>query len=494
MAKNLHSIRQAYNPCLPSILKSIDRLCFEEKELLHIDSSVQDFFPLSRMNRVVVGSLGLSTPTSPLKVGVIFSGGPAPGGHSLIAGLYDALKKMHKEGLLIGFLNGPEGLVNNSYRYITEEILQSYRHQGGFDLLGSGRFKIETEQHLAGALNAAKQHSLDGIVIIGGDDSNTTAAHLAEYFLHHQCLTKVIGVPKTIDGDLKNDYVPITFGFDTATKVYAQLIGNLSRDLLSTRKGYHFVRLMGRSASHITLECALQTHPNLALISEEKKSLSPIVDEITDLIIKRSLQGKEYGIILIPEGLIETMPDFSSNYASLPLTLKNQLALEPDMYGNLPIAAIETEYLLIELVTQKLKKLAYEGRFNPIRHYFGYEGRSAYPTNFDVHYCYALGYTAAALINHKITGCMAYIKNLKDPVEKWEIGGIPLLALMHFEMRKNVCVPVIAKALVDLQSPAYRNFKQLSDSWKLKDDYQFPGPIQFMGEDYLTYNLPLILC
>jgi len=476
----------------------------------------------------------------PVKIGVVFSGGQAAGGHNVIAGLFDALKTFHPNSDLIGFANGPSGIIDNKTIPITEKLLASYRNQGGFDLLGSGRTKIETDQQLQASLKTAKDLSLDGIVIIGGDDSNTNAAILAEYFLKNGCSTKVIGVPKTIDGDLQNEYVDISFGFDTACKTYAEMIGNIARDSLSAKKYYHFVKLMGRSASHIALECALKTQPNMVIIAEEvadnDKTLKEVTKEIADLICKRAESKKNYGIILIPEGLIEFIPEIKlliselnshlsessdhfeafnklnssedkikwvfdtlsnkakTTFSTLPKVIQEQLLLDRDPHGNVQVSKIETEKLLLETVKKELKnRKDFKGKFNAQCHFFGYEGRAGLPSNFDAEYCYALGFVATLLVYHGLTGYMSCVSNLTKPIDEWEIKGLPITMMMNMEMRKGKKKPVIKKALVDLKGKAFQELKSSSEKWQIEDLFICPGPIQFFGDSSLIDVPPLIL-
>ena len=420
--------------------------------------------------------------------------------------------KLNPHTTLYGFLGGPKGILENETLLLTEELLRPYRNQGGFDLLGSGRTKIETEEQFAAAQNTMEKLQLDGLVIIGGDDSNTNAAFLAQYFLQNGCGTRVIGVPKTIDGDLKNDYVEISFGFDTASKVYSEIIGNIARDALSAKKYYHVIKLMGRSASHIALECALQTHPNYTFISEEiaakGATLDQLVNEVADMVAERAAQGKNYGVILIPEGVIEFIPQIKSlirelnqllaagkshenlskesraAFDALPEKIRSQLLLERDPHGNVQVSKIETEQLFIELFSKALKKRGV--KFNAQAQFCGYEGRSAFPSDFDCNYCYALGHVAALLIDAGATGYMAVVQQLGDPVEKWAVLGVPLLAMMTIEARQGQDKAVIKKGLVDLSGKPFEVFKKMRGSWMLEDDYQYPGPIQFFGPKALT--------
>jgi pyrophosphate--fructose-6-phosphate 1-phosphotransferase len=527
---NLQQLRQKYLPVLPQIFNDLSAITFSATEdVVFVKPQIQSLFPLTGENPVLKGEKGSHKHVfKPLKIGVVFSGGQASGGHNVIAGLFDALKSMHADSQLFGFLDGPSGIYSGKYKELTKELINPFRNQGGFDLIGSGRSKIETEEQLLASLETIRSLKLDGLVIVGGDDSNTNAAVLAEYFLKNECPVKVIGVPKTIDGDLKNPYVAISFGFDTACKVYSEMIGNISRDVLSSKKYYHFIRLMGRSASHITLECALATHPNLALIGEEiaskKMTLHHVIEIIADLICQRADLGKNYGIILIPEGLIEFIPEVAilikelnallsasgdtsiqylqekltpasrTCFSSLPEEIQKQLLLTRDPHGNVQLSFIETEKLLIEMVKNELsarhKKGSYSESFNAISHFFGYEGRSGFPSNFDCNYCYALGYTAALLIEKGITGYMCAIQNLTLPSSQWQIGAVPLTSLMDIELRKGKEKPVIQKALVDLEGNAFKHLCKHRSEWAVDDMYACPGPIQFF-EPLLSEKLPL---
>jgi pyrophosphate--fructose-6-phosphate 1-phosphotransferase len=408
-------------------------------------------------------------------------------------------------------------------RELFEKEIAGYLNQGGFDLIGTGRTKIEKEEDLASSLKSCKEGDLDGLVIIGGDDSNTNAAILAEYFLQHGCKTQVIGVPKTIDGDLRSKDVEISFGFDTACKTYAELIGNIARDALSAKKYYHFIKLMGRSASHITLECALATHPNLALIGEEKKSLDSIVRDIADLICKRAEAGKEYGIVLIPEGLIEFIPEMQALIrsinkgiakepanpeaalehlseeekgllAKLGDAIQKQLLLDRDPHGNVQLSQIDTELLLIDLVKNELKlRSSYKGKFAAHGHFFGYEGRSAFPSNFDANYAYSLGLLAAIGVRDQASGSICAIQNLKQAPNHWTCKLVPIVQMMHLEIRSGKEKPVIQKAQVDLKGACFQSYANLRRSLEIEDDYRYPGPIQFFGDAAITDSPPRIL-
>jgi len=463
-----------------------------------------------------------------LNVGVILSGGQAPGGHNVIAGLYDGLKKGNSTSKLYGILGGPGGLIDDNIVELTDDKINEFRNTGGFDIIGSGRTKIETAEQFAASLKNAKKHKLDAIVVIGGDDSNTNAALLAEYFLEKGSSIQVIGCPKTIDGDLKNEHIETSFGFDTACKTYSELIGNLQRDATSAKKYWHFIRLMGRSASHITLECALQTHPNISFISEEvqkkKLSLQQLVEQICDSVVKRAENNDNFGAILIPEGLVEFVPEMkkligelndamASNeeafsaissfidqlewlrfhlsqdsyniLQSLPPEIASQLLLDRDPHGNVMVSRIDTEKLLMGMAEKHLAKLKekgiYKGKFSPIGHFFGYEGRCAFPSNFDADYCYSLGYTAFVLIAMGLTGYISSIKNLTAQARNWIAGGVPLTMMMNMEQRHGAKKPVIKKALVDLKGAPFKTFEAARDKWAVETDFQYPGAIQYFG-------------
>jgi pyrophosphate--fructose-6-phosphate 1-phosphotransferase len=461
-------------------------------------------------------------------VGVILSGGQAPGGHNVIAGLFDALKKGNPESRLIGFLGGPGGILDNKAVEITADTIDEFRNTGGFDMIGSGRTKIETPEQFEKSLHVCNQRGVNALVIIGGDDSNTNAALLAEYYRDHGADIQVIGVPKTIDGDLKNEYVETSFGFDTATKTYAELIGNIERDANSAKKYWHFIKLMGRSASHICLECALQTHPNVAIISEEvqakKWTLNQIVDDIVAVVRKRSENGENFGVALVPEGLIEYIPevgtliselnnllalhagyfaglhtfedqsewvnrnlsrDSSYVFSSLPNEIQRQLLMDRDPHGNVQVSRIETEKLLIEMVEDRLNEMknagTYSGSFSSQAHFFGYEGRCAFPSNFDATYCYGLGYTAFLLIASGLTGYISSLRNLTDASAKWVSAGIPLTMMMNMEQRHGSMKPVIQKAMVELEAKPFQTFAAHREEWAVKTSYTYPGAVQYYG-------------
>ena len=462
----------------------------------------------------------------PVNIGVILSGGQAPGGHNVICGLFDGIKKINKESRLFGFLMGPGGLVDHKYVELTADVIDQYRNTGGFDIIGSGRTKLEKKDQFDKGLEILKELGITALVIIGGDDSNTNAAVLAEYYKEIGAGVQVIGCPKTIDGDLKNEVVEASFGFDTATKVYSELIGNIQRDCFSAKKYWHFIKLMGRSASHIALECALQTQPNVCIISEEVEeknlTLQNVVDYIADIVAARAAKGDNFGTVLIPEGLIEFIPamknliaelndllarksDFAAMardeqraylmanlsqnsatvYASLPEGVARQLTLDRDPHGNVQVSLIETEKLLSEMVGKRLAVLAeegkYNGRFSPLHHFFGYEGRCAAPSNFDADYCYALGYNAANLIAAGVTGYLSSLRNLTAPSVQWLAGGIPITMMFNMERRHGEMKPVIQKALVRLDGSPFLKFAAKRDKWARGAEYVFPGPIQYFG-------------
>ncbi len=459
-------------------------------------------------------------------VGVILSGGQAPGGHNVISGLFDGIKAINKANRLYGFLMGPGGLVDHNYVELTSEIIDEYRNTGGFDIIGSGRTKLEKPEQFEKGLVILKELNIKAVVIIGGDDSNTNACVLAEYYKAKNAGIQVIGCPKTIDGDLKNEMIETSFGFDTATKVYSEVIGNIQRDCNSAKKYWHFIKLMGRSASHIALECALQTQPNYCIISEEVEAknmtLDAIVADIAGVVAKRAAKGDNFGTVLIPEGLIEFIPAMkaliaelndllaahpefaeldaaaqrefvlnnlseanAASFKSLPAGVARQLTLDRDPHGNVQVSLIETEKLLSEMVGNKLKEMKeageYVGKFSPLHHFFGYEGRCAAPSNFDADYCYALGYNAAQLVNCGATGYMSSVRNLTKPSVQWVAGGIPITMMMNMERRNGKMKPVIQKALVDLEGKPFGKFASKREEWALNTCYLYPGPIQYFG-------------
>lgn len=520
MVSLLQKLRLAYRPDVSQQLLNLPELTFRPIQATPtLSEGIKKRFPHSHaLNAwsVVKGQAKLSRQ---LRVGVLFSGGQAAGGHNVISGLFDGLHQIHSDCRLIGFLNGPAGLVDDKQQELTAAMVDGVRNLGGFDLIGSGRTKIETPEQFQAAARQSAAHRLDAIVVIGGDDSNTNAALLAEYFLQNKISTSVIGIPKTIDGDLRSADIEISFGFDSAAKTYSELIGNIARDAMSAKKYYHFIKLMGRSASHIALECALATHPNLTLIGEEKQSLLQMVTDIADLIMDRKKEGKEYGIVLLPEGLIEFIPEFKeliaacnqllangkepqkikelleephrSFFATLPEKIQQQLVLDRDPHGNVQVSQIDTQLLMLDLVKKELS--GRNVKFHAQDHFFGYEGRACFPSNFDANYCYSLGLLAALAARESATGVILAMKNLHRPVHEWVPKAVPIVQLMGFEMRSGKEKPVIAKALVDLQSRPYRQFAQKRNRWRLEDDYQMPGPIQFFGDSELINCIPLSL-
>ena len=539
----LQKDRYSYKPHLPAILKKeAGKISIEKGEATE---SVADRAELKQMFPQTYGmpvtrlvEKANADASKKINVGVVLSGGQAPGGHNVIAGLFDGIKAGNRESKLYGFLGGPSGIVDDKKIEITEGYLDDYRNTGGFDIIGSGRTKLETTEQFDTALAVCKENDINAIVIIGGDDSNTNAAMLAEYFAEKKTGIQVIGCPKTIDGDLKNEHIETSFGFDTATKTFSELIGNIERDANSAKKYWHFIKLMGRSASHIGLECALQTQPNYAVISEEveanKTSLNEIVNDIADVVVKRADNGENFGVVLVPEGLIEFIPemgmliselnnllaekaeyyntlhtfeeqsewinknlskDSSYVFSSLPNNIQRQLLMDRDPHGNVQVSRIETEILLIEMVEDRLKELKSEGKFsgkfNHQHHFFGYEGRCAFPSNFDADYCYALGYTAFALIANGLTGYMSSVKNLSKPAAEWIAGGIPVTMMMNLEMRHGKKKPVIKKALVELEDKPFKTFRSKREEWAIKTSYRYPGAIQYYGPDEVC-NAPTI--
>lgn len=534
----LHIARYAYVPKMPEIfLEPVSRIKVEPIEILEPQrdrEALRALFPHSYGKpaiRFVSGESAL--PEKPLIVGVILSGGPAAGGHNVISGLFDGLKKIHPDSRLFGFKGGPSGLIEGKYIEITADIVEQYRNTGGFDMIGSGRTKIETPEQFEKSFDTAEKLQLDALVIIGGDDSNTNAALLSEFFIHKGAQITVVGVPKTIDGDLKNEWIETSFGFDTATKIYSELIGNICRDAASGRKYWHFIKLMGRSASHITLECAFQTRPNVALISEEIEakgmSLGDVVQTICDAVAARAAKGENFGVVIIPEGLIEFIPEIkklienindiiaqagnayeslprgeaqrsfvhehldphsAALFASLPEGIQIQLCWDRDPHGNVQVSRIETEKLLVDMVRKRLAEMSaaqmYRGKFDYQTHFFGYEGRCAFPSNFDADYCYSLGYAACLLILNRLTGYIAAIRNLAAPASEWIPGGIPLVSMMNIEHRHGKDKPVIRKALVELDGAPFAAFAEARGKWALSSDYRIPGSIQYFGPPSIT--------
>ncbi len=524
----LQIARAAYQPKLPiDLTGAVSVVEGNPTQSVADQEEIQKLFPNTYgLPEIRFEKTSKNLSGKPLNVGVILSGGQAPGGHNVICGLFDGIKKINKESRLYGFLMGPGGLVDHNYIELTSSIIDEYRNTGGFDIIGSGRTKLEKQEQFDKGLEILKQLDITALVIIGGDDSNTNAAVLAEYYKKINAGVQVIGCPKTIDGDLKNEVIEASFGFDTATKVYSELIGNIQRDCFSAKKYWHFIKLMGRSASHIALECALQTQPNVCIISEEVEAknltLQDVVDYIADIVAKRAAQGNNFGTVLIPEGLIEFIPamknliaelndllaktqgftemtpaaqreyvlkNLSQNsatvYASLPEGVARQLTLDRDPHGNVQVSLIETEKLLSEMVGNRLAQMkaegAYVGKFSPLHHFFGYEGRCAAPSNFDADYCYALGYNAAMLINAGVTGYMSSLRNLTKPSVQWLAGGIPISMMFNMERRHGEMKPVIQKALVRLEGTPFQRFAAKRADWALNTEYVFPGPIQYFG-------------
>ncbi len=525
----LQKARAEYQPKLPQALKEVVKITEGAATQSVADQeAIKSMFPNTYGLPIVTFEKGDAAIEYPaINIGVILSGGQAPGGHNVIAGLFDGVKKLNAGSRLFGFLMGPGGLVDHKYMEITPEIMDAYRNTGGFDIIGSGRTKLEKTEQFDKGLEIIKELDIKALVIIGGDDSNTNACVLAEYYAAKNTGVQVIGCPKTIDGDLKNAYIETSFGFDTACKVYSEVIGNIQRDCNSARKYWHFIKLMGRSASHIALECALQTQPNICIISEEveKKALSldDIVTSIAEAVATRAAAGNNFGTVLIPEGLIEFIPAMKSLiaelndllavkgeeyaaveaadkrqyiidqlskengavYASLPAGVARQLTMDRDPHGNVQVSLIETEKLLSEMVGNKLaawkKEGKYTGSFNPQHHFFGYEGRCAAPSNYDADYCYALGYNASQLIAAGKTGYMSSIRNTTAPAAEWVAGGIPITMMMNMERRHGEMKPVIQKALVDLEGAPFKTFAANRDTWAKETCYIYPGPIQYFG-------------
>ncbi|MCI1273145.1 MAG: diphosphate--fructose-6-phosphate 1-phosphotransferase [Clostridiaceae bacterium] len=544
----LQSERLKYQPKLPTSLSngvnSLEMTEGSATQSVADQAQIQKLFANTYGKPVVTFNSGASRSVSQTNVGVILSGGQAPGGHNVIAGLYDALKQSNSSNKLYGFLGGPSGIIDGKYVEFDDEFINAYRNTGGFDIIGSGRTKLETEEQFQKSWAVCKKLNISAVVIIGGDDSNTNAAMLAEWFVKHNANIQVIGCPKTIDGDLKNDQIEISFGFDTATKTYGELIGNIERDANSAKKYWHFVKIMGRSASHVALEAALQTQPNITLISEEveqnKMSLNSIIEYMTEIIVKRANMGKNFGIVVVPEGLIEFIPEMKTMianlndimkdleqdpaftnttstrekfdvvenrlddknaevYESLPALIKSQLLMDRDPHGNVQVSKIETEKLLIAMIKSRLEELKsqgeYIGKFSTQAHFFGYEGRCAFPSNFDADYCYSLGYNAYALISFGLTGYLSSVKNLTSPASEWVAGGVPLTMMMNMERRNGEMKPVIKKALVELNGPVFKKLQDNREDWALNDRYLFPGAIQYFGPssvcDITTQTLAL---
>ena len=522
----LQIARASYQPKLPKALQgAVSVKEGEPTQSVDNQEEIKQLFPNTYGMPLVEFVPGNGSNSQQMNVGVILSGGQAPGGHNVITGLFDALKKLNPANRLYGFILGPGGLVDHNYMEITAEVADEYRNTGGFDMIGSGRTKLEKVDQFEKGLEIIRQLDIKAIVIIGGDDSNTNACVLAEYYAAKNYGVQVIGCPKTIDGDLKNDQIETSFGFDTACKTYAELIGNIERDCNSARKYWHFIKVMGRSASHIALECALQTQPNICLVSEEveakEQSLDEIVNYIAQVVANRAADGNNFGTVIIPEGLIEFIPaikkliaqlndvlalpevkemgrteqiDFAKSHLtdenlavfnSLPTGVARQLALDRDPHGNVQVSLIETEKLLSTMVAQKLERMKkegkYVGKFAAQHHFFGYEGRCAAPSNFDADYCYALGTSAAQLIANGKTGYMAIVKNTTAPADEWVAGGVPITMMMNMERRNGEMKPVIRKALVELDGAPFKAFAAARDEWAKQTAYVYPGPIQYWG-------------
>ena len=530
----LQKARYEYSPKLPGMLRNgISEICVKEGSAtasVADQDKIKALFPNTYGKSEITFEKGANTSAAKKQVvGVILSGGQAPGGHNVISGLYDALKATNKENVLLGFKGGPDGLLKDDYVEFDDKFIDAYRNTGGFDIIGSGRTKLETKEQFAIVAENAKKNGLTAIVIIGGDDSNTNAATLAEYMAANNTGVQVIGCPKTIDGDLKNEDIEASFGFDTATKTYSELIGNIERDANSAKKYWHFIKLMGLSASHVALECALKTQPNICLIGEEvaakKMSLAQITNYIADAVEKRGNNGNNFGVAIIPEGIVEFVPEFSTLIAEinellagsktdefnalpdwnakydfikagltaesfkvfdiLPQGIQQQLFLERDPHGNVQVSLIESEKLFSEMVKNELAKRkaagSYKGKFGAQHHFFGYEGRCAFPSNFDADYCYSLGYNAFMLIQYGYTGYLSKVSNLAKPAEEWVAGGMPITKMMNMERRNGEDKPVIRKALVELDGAPFKYFEAHRDEWAVETCFTFPGAIQYYG-------------
>lgn len=528
----LQKARAAYQPKLPPVLAKCGPFATASKgaktQSVADQAKIAKMFPNTYGMPVIEFTAGKKGKASPITAGVILSGGQAPGGHNVIAGIFDGLKAFHPKSKLLGFLGGPSGLVDCKYKDLTATVIDAYRNTGGFDMIQSGRTKLETEEQFQQVVANCKKLGITALVIVGGDDSNTNACLLAEYMLQKKTGIQVIGAPKTIDGDLKNEWIETSFGFDTATKVYSELIGNIERDANSAQKYWHFIKVMGRSASHIALECALQTHANACLISEEvaakKQSLKSIVDSLATMVAKRAEKGANFGVVIIPEGLIEFVPEIKVLIAelndilaheeaalaklgsdeakrahvakkltknsqavllSLPVAIQDQLMKDRDSHGNVQVSLIETEKLLIDMVKKTLKQWKaegkYKGKFSAQGHFLGYEGRCAAPSNFDADYCYSLGYSAAALIASGVSGYISSVRNASKAAKEWIAGGIPVTMMMNLERRHGADRPVIRKALVELDAAPFQEFAKNRECWAVETDYVYPGPIQYFG-------------
>ena len=531
----LQKARYAYQPKLPKILQNdIRNVAIEygkETESVSDQEKIRAMFPCTYgMKEISFKAAASSASDRKQVVGVILSGGQAPGGHNVITGLYDALKKSSKDNVLLGFKGGPSGLIEDSFIEFTDDFINQYRNTGGFDIIGSGRTKLETFEQFKKVDEVAKKHGLTAIVIIGGDDSNTNAAVLAEYLKANGSQVQVIGCPKTIDGDLKNDVIETSFGFDTACKTYSELIGNIERDANSAKKYWHFIKVMGRSASHIALECALECQPNICLVGEEvqekNQSMMDIVNYISSVVAARAERGDNFGVAIVPEGLIEFIPEVKSLiaklndllaasekefnalsgfavqydfilskldaadskvFSSLPEDIQKQLLMDRDPHGNVQVSRIETEKLLITMVAKRLDEMKAEGKycgkFNALNHFFGYEGRCAFPSNFDADYCYSLGYNAFLLIANGLTGYMSVVTGLSEGPAAWKAGGMPITKMMNIERRHGEDKPVIRKALVRLDGKPFKYFESQRKKWEIETCFTFPGAIQYYGPE-----------
>ncbi|MBO5837536.1 MAG: diphosphate--fructose-6-phosphate 1-phosphotransferase, partial [Oscillospiraceae bacterium] len=540
--------RYQYQPKLPGMLRNgVSEICVKNGDATQSvadQEKIKALFPNTYGKNEITFQKGQNTaPAKKQVVGVILSGGQAPGGHNVICGLYDALKATDKDNVLYGFKGGPIGLLEDDYVIFDDAFINAYRNTGGFDIIGSGRTKLETKEQFAIAAEVCKKHGINAIVIIGGDDSNTNAALLAEYFAANNTGIQVIGCPKTIDGDLKNEDIECSFGFDTATKTFSEIVGNIERDANSAKKYWHFIKVMGRSASHVALETALQTHPNICLLGEEiaekKMSLAQITDYIADSVANRAAKGWNFGVAIIPEGVVEFVPEFSMLIAEInellagentakfnaleswaekyafienglskeamdvfkvvPESIQQQLFLERDPHGNVQVSFIESEKLFSAMVKENLKarKAAgtYNGVFTPLHHFLGFEGRCAFPSNFDADYCYSLGYNACMLIQYGYTGYLSKVSNLSKPAEQWVAGGMPITKMMNIERRNGEDKPVIRKALVEMDGKPFTFFAQNREKWAIETDYVYPGAIQYFGPsevcDQITITMAL---
>jgi len=544
-----YELRRKYAPVVPDCLKDLKTVSLVEDSgetsAVNNAAELKSIFPkLFGQPKLLCKRSDTPLADRPLRVGFILSGGPAAGGHNVVCGLYDALMELNEKNVLIGFQRGPRGLFENNHEILTKSKIDAHRNTGGFDIVGTGRDKIETEEQLEGSVNTVNELKLDGLLVIGGDDSNTNACVVGEYFRQNDCDCVVVGIPKTIDGDLQNEEIEISFGFNTATRTYSEMVSNIARDSRSAVKAWHFIKLMGRDASHVTLETALQTQPNVALISEEVKQegmkLSDITELIADCICERAKKKMNYGIVLVPEGLLQFIPTIQSliealshklapdlgngakmddivdtnkkiafarsllsqthqlTFDMLPVEIQRELISERDPHGNVHISRVPTELLVIRCVEEELRKRkqngTYVGKFKAHGHFFGYDGRCGFPSNFDAQYCYNLGRVGALLVLNEMSGYMARVYNLASPPDQWQAGGSPLTSFMNMEIRHGKKKPVIKKALVNVdEEPAMWYFQRHRDSWKNEDCYRFPGPIQYFGPSELCDEPPMIL-